>query len=151
MTVSNFMVGAAALLLALGVRRGVQACINAFVVVQVLNLIVLFAFPASAGFMDIRTWPWATTAFSGNQEHLIRAGTLSQKASVFFFHALVMPKPEVVNKPPPWSEVRYLSTEKAGITRYQTSGYLALALSVRPSRKSNRSAIGDPEGSRECR
>ena len=127
LTITNFMVGGLGLLLARGWRNGIQACVNAVFIVMLLNAIVMVGFPKSTSLLDIRSWPFLTSAFSGHAERLEKAGTLPQKAATFLLHSIAIPEPEIERKPE-GSTVRYLSMQKVGILGHRLTWYFAAVL-----------------------
>jgi hypothetical protein len=123
-TITNFMIGLAALVFALGWRKAVQAAINAGAIVVGLSLLIPpFLFPTSAPLLDPRYLPYGST-------FMTLAGTPAQKTSAFWLHGVVIPDPIVESKPPPHEQTRYLSVQRAGVTRHGPIGVAALALWV---------------------
>jgi hypothetical protein len=120
-TITNFMVGIAALFLAFGRKKGLQASINAFFAVGMLSVLPLFLFPNAPAFLNIRALPFEST-------RMALAGTLWQKTSAFWLHSMVMPEPQIEAKPAPHSDTRYLSLQRAEITKHRPVAYVALTL-----------------------
>jgi hypothetical protein len=120
-TITNFMIGFAALLLALGPRKGLQASANAFLLVIVLSAPATVLFPRATAFLDVRWLPYDSTLMS-------LGGTLADKTLAFWSHAVVIPQPTVETKPPPHEDIRYLSLQRVGLASHRPSGYAALAL-----------------------
>lgn len=126
-TITNFLVGAAALLFALGFKKGIGAALKAVAVVVLLSIASRAVFPKASLILDIRAWPLQSIAFS-KAEVQTRGGTVLDKASVFYLHSIVFPAPAIQVKPPPWSDKRFLSLQKGSLRRYSATGYAALAL-----------------------
>jgi hypothetical protein len=120
-TITNFLVGAVALLLALGLKKGTQACVNAVFIVIALSTITPLVFPRSTPLLDLRWLPYGSTFMS-------LAGTLHQRNSAFWFHSMVVPEPRVETKPAPYEHVRYLSVQRVGPTHHWPVGLAALSL-----------------------
>ncbi|MBN2294680.1 MAG: hypothetical protein JXM70_19785 [Pirellulales bacterium] len=117
-TITNFMVGIAALFLAFGPRKGLQASINAFFVVVMLAALPQFLFPTSSAFLDFRNLPFKSTFQSVG-------GTIQQRATAYWFHATVMPEPTVEVKP---NNTGYLSLQRVSVANHRPAGYAALLL-----------------------
>jgi hypothetical protein len=128
-TVTNFMIGVLGLLLVLGIRRGIQASANALVVVMFLNVLVVVAFPTSSTLLDVRSWPFLTTVFSGHAERLEKGGNFWDKVKAFSFYSVILPEPQIQTKPE-GSDIQYLSVQKVGIEEDDEIWYLAAALWV---------------------
>jgi hypothetical protein len=128
-TVTNFMIGVLGLLLVLGIRRGVQASANALVVVMLLNVLVVVAFPTSTTLLDVRSWPFLSTVVSGRAERVEKGGNLWERARAFFFYSVVLPEPQIQKKPE-GSDTRYLSVQEAGIEKGDEIWYVAAVLWV---------------------
>jgi len=120
-TITNFMVGVAALFLAFGYRKGLQASINAFFAITMVSVIPLFLFPKSPAFLNFRDLPFSSTLMD-------IAGTPAQKTAAFWLHAVVLPKPIVETKPAPHEGTRHLSLQRAGIGNHGPIGYTTLGL-----------------------
>jgi hypothetical protein len=126
-TVTNFIVGVAALLAGFGIKRGLQGSVNAFCLVALLSVgnNLIFGGP---GITDVRTWPMQSSLFTKNADRLETHGSIVHKAANFGLHSIVMPVPRIERKPPPWSDTQYLSLQRVGLGPYAKSGYIALAL-----------------------
>lgn len=126
-TITNFAYAIVALPLLLGLRKGLQGLANAFAAVAFISIFVPLLFPMSSLFLDVKTYPYETTSFSGDAPRLSKAGSPADRASAILLHSVAMPTPEVERKPYS-TEVQYLSVQKVGIAGHQPTWYVALAL-----------------------
>jgi hypothetical protein len=81
----------------------------------------------SSLFLDVKTYPYEATSFSGDQPRLERAGSPADRASAILLHSVAMPTPEVEQKPH-GQNARYFSVQKVGVAGHQLTWYAALAL-----------------------
>jgi hypothetical protein len=123
-TITNFVIGASALLVAFGLRRGSQAIVNAFAVVALLTAPTVVLFPSSSVFMDVRSLPVVSSALLDDKLRASRYTPAVVRAAAFSLYAVVLPEPyvRVAN-----DGKRYLSASR-GISAYQPSGWVAWPL-----------------------
>lgn len=126
-TVTNFAYALVALPLLLGLKKGVQGLANAFAAIAFISIFVPVLFPLSSFFLDVKSYPYETTSFSGDAPRLERAGSPTDRASAILLHSIAMPTPEIEQKPY-HEEVHYLSVQKVGVAGQQPIWYVALAL-----------------------
>lgn len=126
-TITNFAYAIVALPLLLGLRKGLQGLVNAFAAIAVISIFVPLLFPMSSLFLDVKTYPYETTSFSGDAPRLEKAGSPADRASAILLHSIAMPTPEIERKPYN-REVQYLSVQKVGVSGHQPAWYIAIAL-----------------------
>jgi hypothetical protein len=123
-TITNFVIGASALLAAFGARRGVQATVNAFAVVALLTGPTVLLFPASSVFMDVRTLPVVSSTALSDTLRASRYTPPVVRAAAFSLYSVVLPEPYVRVA---GNRKRYLSARR-GISAYRPIGWLAWPL-----------------------
>jgi hypothetical protein len=126
-TITNFAYALVALPLLLGLKKGIQGLANAFAAIAFISIFVPVLFPLSSFFLDVKSYPYETTSFSGDAPRLKRAGSPTDRASAILLHSSAMPTPEIEQKPYN-REVRYLSVQKVGVAGHQPTWYVAIAL-----------------------
>lgn len=126
MTITNFAYALVALPLLLGFWRGLQGLTYAFASIAFLSIFVPVLFPGSTAFLDVRTFPYETTSFSGDERRLAKAGSTTDKLSTIFLHSVAMPEPDIEQKPT--SAIRYLTVQKVGVSSNQFTWYVCSAL-----------------------
>lgn len=125
-TITNFAYALVALPLLLGFWRGLQGLTYAFASIAFLSIFVPILFPGSTAFLDVRTFPYETTSFSGDERRLAKAGSTTDKLSTIFLHSVAMPEPDIEKKPT--SAIRYLTVQKVGVSSNQITWYVCAAL-----------------------
>lgn len=120
-TVTNFMVGGLALLLARGWRRGVQSAANAVVVVVLASNLSSVVFPMSRPFPDIRSWPLQYVAVGDERGRLAMSGTWPDALVAFCLYSAVLPTPGVARG----VRASVLSLQPVDINGQSATWYLA--------------------------
>lgn len=123
-TITNFIVGVAALVLALGWRKGTIGAMGAVALIGVLSVASVPIFPRSSTLINVGSWPMQSTVLTENQERLAKGGTVVDRAVVYWLQAVVLPTPEVQKKPAPWT-ARFLSIQKVGVKNQAGVWYIA--------------------------
>lgn len=126
-TITNFAYAMVFLPLLLGFWRGLQGLTYAFASIAFLSIFVPILFPASSPFLDVRTYPYETTSFSGDVGRLQKAGSIGDKVSTLMLHSVAMPTPTIEQKPIN-KEIHYLSVQKVGVTGHQPTWYVSIVL-----------------------
>jgi hypothetical protein len=117
-TITNFMLGAMALVLAFGVRRGLQAAFGAACAIALVGTLQGALFPQSAAMYSLRNGTRYTWADNG--------GTVLEKTTAFWLHSVVAPEPRNEAR-----KIRLrLSVQRVGIGMHGLIGRLALSLWV---------------------
>lgn len=114
-TITNFMVGATALVLAFGVKRGLQATLFVVCAMAIISTAQAEVFLHSAAFGDFRNALRATGS--------VNAGTVSAKSTAFWFHSIVSPEPRDEGR----NRTR-VSVQKVSVAEHRLLGGTALLL-----------------------